>query len=115
MVVRSKLLGELRKLYKNNINVAGTHGKTTTTSMTAKVLIDANLNPTINVGVVYKYINGNVNVWANEIILNEAREYTNSFLDFNPNVEIITNIEEDHLDFYNWKISSKKSILFLIE
>lgn len=100
IVVRSKLLGELMKLYKNNINVAGTHGKTTTTSMIAKILIDANLNPTINVGAVYKFIDGNVKIGSNEIFLNEACEYTNSFLDFNPNVEIITNIEEDHLDFF---------------
>lgn len=100
MVVRSKLLGELMKLYKNNINVAGSHGKSTISSMIAKVLIDANLNTTINVGAVYKYIKGNVKIGANEIFLNEACEYTNSFLDFNPNVEIITNIEEDHLDFF---------------
>ena len=100
MVVRSKILGELMKLYKNNINVAGTHGKTTTTSMLAKILIDANLDPTINVGAMYKYINGNIRIGSNDIFLNEACEYTNSFLDFYPNIEVITNIEEDHLDFF---------------
>ena len=100
MLVRSKMLGLIMANYKNNINIAGTHGKTTTTSMISKLLIDANFNPTINVGAVFKYINGNIRIGDNNYFINEACEYTNSFLDFCPNIEIITNIEEDHLDFF---------------
>ncbi len=100
IIYRSKLLGEIMKDYKIRINVAGTHGKTTTTSMISKVLIDEKLNPTVSIGGVYEYINGNMYIGGNEIFLTEACEYTNSFLDFFPTCEVITNIEEDHLDFF---------------
>ena len=100
MIVRSKLLGEIMSCYNKRINIAGTHGKTTTTSMISKLFIDMNLDPTIMVGAIFNYINGNVKIGKKEYFINEACEYTNSFLDFCPNIEIITNIEEDHLDFF---------------
>lgn len=115
MMVRSKLLGEIMKQYNNRINIAGTHGKTTTTSMISKLMVDMNIEPTITVGAIYKYINGNVKIGDKNYFVNEACEYTNSFLDFYPNIEIITNIEEDHLDFFKDINDIRNSFRLFIE
>lgn len=100
MLSRSKLLGQMMQNYKTAINVAGTHGKTTTTSMVAHILLAADMDPTISVGGVLPCIQGNIRAGASETFLTEACEYTNSFLDFFPTISIILNIEEDHLDFF---------------
>ena len=100
MMSRAELLGCIMKLYKKVINVAGTHGKTTITSMISKVLLDLNCDPTITVGAVLKYIDGNFKLGKSDYFVAEACEYKNSFLSFNPKYVIISNIEEDHLDFF---------------
>lgn len=100
MLSRSQLLGQMMQNYKTAINVAGTHGKTTTTSMVAHILLAADMDPTISVGGVLPCIQGNIRTGASETFLTEACEYTNSFLDFFPTISIILNIEEDHLDFF---------------
>ena len=100
MLSRSQLLGQMMQNYKTAINVAGTHGKTTTTSMVAHILLSADMDPTISVGGILPCIQGNIRVGASETFLTEACEYTNSFLDFFPTISIILNIEEDHLDFF---------------
>ena len=79
---RAELLGELMQNYDIPIAVAGTHGKTTTTSMLAHILLAAETDPTISVGGVLKAIGGNVRIGASEYFLMEACEYTNSFLHF---------------------------------
>ncbi len=100
MLSRGQLLGQMMKNYKTAIGVAGTHGKTTTTSMLAEILLKAELDPTISVGGILPTIGGNIRIGHTDCMLTEACEYTNSFLDFYPTLAIILNVREDHLDFF---------------
>ena len=97
---RATLLGQLMEGYKHAINVCGTHGKTSTTSMIAEVLLDAGLDPTVHIGGQLDYIGGSTRVGSHETFVVEACEFNASFLQFHPTVAVVTNIEEDHLDFY---------------
>ncbi|MDD6102351.1 MAG: UDP-N-acetylmuramate--L-alanine ligase [Clostridiales bacterium] len=97
---RAALLGQLCKFFNEAIGVAGTHGKTTTTSMLAMILLAANTDPTISVGGILPAIGGNLRIGNGSSFLFEACEYTNSFLKFFPTHEIILNIDADHLDFF---------------
>ena len=100
MLTRAELLGEIMSNYRVAIGVAGTHGKTTTTSMITDILLKADLDPTVSVGGILPSINGNIRIGASDTFITEACEYTNSFLSFSPKIEVILNIEEDHLDFF---------------
>jgi len=100
MLGRSALLGQIMDNYKMPIAVAGTHGKTTTTSMVSTLLLAGGLDPTISVGGILPAIGGNLRIGQSDIFVTEDCEYTNSFLDFRPKVSIILNIEEDHMDFF---------------
>ena len=100
MLTRAELLGELMRNYKESVAVSGTHGKTTTTSMITDILLAADTDPTISVGGILKDIGGNIRVGGPDLFVTEACEYTNSFLSFYPTIEVILNIEEDHLDFF---------------
>ncbi len=100
MLSRAELLGQMMKNYKYAAGIAGTHGKTTTTSMVTEILMAAHKDPTISVGGILNSIGGNIRVGGSELFVTEACEYTNSFLSFYPNMEVILNIEEDHLDFF---------------
>ena len=101
MMTRAELLGRIMKNYQEAINVSGTHGKTTTTSMIGEILMEAQMDPTITVGGMMKDIGGNLRVGKSGIFLTEACEYTNSFLSFFPTIDVVLYIEEDHLDFFN--------------
>lgn len=98
---RAELLGQIMANYDTAIAVAGTHGKTTTTSMISSILLEADTDPTISVGGILPAIGGNIRVGHSKTFLTEACEYTNSFLHFFPTIGIILNIEEDHLDFFH--------------
>ncbi len=100
ILTRAELLGQIMRNYGQSIAVAGTHGKTTTTSMLSEILMDAKLDPTISVGGMLDAIGGNIRVGGPELFVTEACEYTNSFLSFFPTMELILNIEADHLDFF---------------
>lgn len=100
MLTRAQLLGQIMDNYSNSIAVAGTHGKTTTTSMVSQVLLEANTDPTITVGGILSAIGGNLRVGNSEVFISEACEYTNSFLNFRPKYSIILNVEAEHLDFF---------------
>lgn len=100
LVNRASLLSDIMKGYKYSIGVSGTHGKTSTTSMLSHILIEAKKDPTISVGGMLPLIGGNLKIGKEEFFLTEACEYTNSFLELSPNVEVILNIEADHLDFF---------------
>lgn len=100
VIDRAEFLGAVMKNYRHAIGVSGTHGKTTTTSMLAHALIGAGLDPTISVGGELDLIDGNIKTGSDEYFVTEACEYTNSFLKFYPTIALITNIEEDHLDFF---------------
>ncbi len=98
---RAELLGQIMKSYNFPIAIAGTHGKTTTTSMLSLILLSAETDPTILVGGELSQINGNYKIGGNEYLVFEACEYVESFLHFNPYISIITNVEEDHLDYFS--------------
>ena len=89
MMDRAELLGQIMTNYTNAIAVSGTHGKTTTTSMLSHILLAADTDPTISVGGILKAIHGNIRVGHSNNFITEACEYTNSFLKFNPSLEII--------------------------
>ncbi|HLP43930.1 MAG TPA: Mur ligase family protein, partial [Candidatus Nanoarchaeia archaeon] len=84
---------------KFTIAIAGTHGKTTTTAMVAQVLIDAGLDPTVIVGSLLKS-GTNFIAGKSKYLVVEACEYKRSFLNIKPDIAIITNIDDDHLDYY---------------
>lgn len=100
MLTRAELLGQIMKNYRLPIAVAGTHGKTTTTSMASEILLEARRDPTISVGGILPSIGGNIRVGGSETFITEACEYTNSFLSFFPKIGIILNMDADHLDFF---------------
>ena len=97
---RAEFLGYIMKGHKYNVAVAGTHGKTTTTSMLSNITLSANLDPTILVGGEVDAINGNFKIGESEYFVTEACEYKASFLKFFPYIGIILNIDADHLDYY---------------
>lgn len=101
IITRADFLGSIMKTYKNACGISGTHGKTTTTSMLSYALIHAGLDPTISVGGELDIIDGNIKAGNSDFFITEACEYTNSFLSFHPTIAVITNIDEDHLDFFS--------------
>ncbi len=100
IIDRAELVGQVMLNYSNSIAVAGTHGKTTTTSMLSLILLEAGMDPTISVGGILDNIGGNIRIGKSEHFITEACEYTNSFLKFNPSRSIILNVEAEHLDFF---------------
>lgn len=99
-LTRAQLLGQMMRNYKIPIAISGTHGKTTTTSMAAQILLENQDDPTLSIGGIYKPIGGNIRVGSSDHFVTEACEYTNSFLSLFPKIGMILNIEEDHLDFF---------------
>ena len=95
-----RLKGINKGTEKYNVAIAGTHGKTTTTSMLSHITIEANLDPTILVGGDVDAIHGNYKIGESEYFVTEACEYKASFLKFYPYIGIILNIDADHLDYY---------------
>lgn len=100
IIDRATLLGQVMEAYPNSIAVAGTHGKTTTTSMLAHIMDSAQLDPTVSVGGILPLIDGNIHAGTTDYFVTEACEYYNSFFHFYPKVGLVLNIEEDHLDFF---------------
>jgi len=101
IVSRAEFLGRLMGEYGGpTIAIAGTHGKTTTTAMTAEVLLAGNLDPTVLVGGEYEAIGGNARIGHGPVFLTEACEAYDSFLSLRPRVTVLTNVEADHLDHY---------------
>lgn len=97
---RAEVLGVLMDDFKNSIAISGTHGKTTTTSMVSLILENAKLDPTILVGGNLAEIGGNVKVGSGDFFVTEACEYRDSFLELRPRIEVILNIDSDHLDYF---------------
>lgn len=95
-----EFLGELAKVYKT-IAISGTNGKSTTTAMIASILIEAGFDPTVVVGTqVPNWPMKNLRIGNGKWFVTEACEHMASFLNIHPDIAVITNIEEDHLDFY---------------
>ena len=96
---RGEILGELMRM-KFGAGIAGTHGKTTTTSMAGLVVTEGGFDPTIIVGGKVTVFGSNAVVGEGDVIIIEADEYDRAFLRLTPSLAVITNIEEDHLDIY---------------
>ncbi len=99
-VTRAEALGALMNGYPTSIAVSGTHGKTTTTSMVSLILENAKTDPTVLVGGNLHEFNGNVKIGKSDLFVTEACEYMDSFLNLRPKIEIILNIDSDHLDYF---------------
>ncbi|HEY8892672.1 MAG TPA: UDP-N-acetylmuramate--L-alanine ligase [Clostridium sp.] len=97
---RAEFLGQIMKGHKYNVAVSGTHGKTTTTSMLAHIVLNEDVDPTILVGGELDAIGGNVLAGNSDYFITEACEYKASFLKFFPYIGTILNIDADHLDYY---------------
>ncbi len=109
VIDRATLVGNVMLSYKDNYAVAGSHGKTSSTSMMILVLIEAGLDPTVNLGGILDEIGGNMRLGDSDTFCVEACEYTDSFLKFHPTRAIITNIEPEHLDYFGDFETEKRS------
>ncbi|HKA37974.1 MAG TPA: UDP-N-acetylmuramate--L-alanine ligase [Thermoanaerobaculia bacterium] len=99
VIRRAEMLAEIMRL-KQGVAVAGTHGKTTTTSLAGLVLTEAGFDPTIVVGGRVRILGTNARLGKGDYLVAEADEYDRSFLELTPVVAVITNVEADHLDTY---------------
>ena len=99
VIRRSEMLGELMRM-KFGIGVAGTHGKTTTTSMIGQILTEAGLDPTIIVGGRVTNLGSNAKLGQGEYLVAEADEFDRSFLRLTPTIAVVTTLEAEHLDYY---------------
>ena len=99
VIRRAQMLGQIMRL-KQGIAIAGTHGKTTTTSLVGMILTEAGFDPTIVVGGRVRILGTNARLGRGDFLVAEADEYDRSFLELTPDVAVITNVEADHLDCY---------------
>ncbi len=99
-VERSILLGEITARYSDAVCISGTHGKTTTSSMTAQILFDAGLDPTCVIGGKLPAIHGSGRAGKSETMVCEACEFVDTFLKLYPDIAVILNIDADHLDYF---------------
>lgn len=97
---RTQAWGAISSDYSNALCIAGTHGKTTTTSMSTHIMMAADKDPTVMIGGTLPLLNAGHRVGHGNTIIMEACEYYNSFLSFHPTVAVILNVEADHLDFF---------------
>lgn len=100
VIERAQAWGWIMKAYQQAVCIAGTHGKTTTTSMMTLIGMEAGIDPTVMVGSELPAIGGTLRIGAHDCFVAESCEYTNSFLNFHPTAAVVLNIEEDHLDFF---------------
>ena len=107
VIPRAEMLAELMRM-KYGIAIAGTHGKTTTTSMVATVLSHAGIDPTIVIGGKLNTLGSNAKLGQGNYLVAEADESDGSFLTLSPTIAVVTNIDADHLDFYTGGIEEIK-------
>ena len=106
---RAELLGAVSRVYNNCIGVCGTHGKTTTTSMITEALLDSGLDPSAVIGGKLPRIDAYGRVGKSENFVCESCEFNNTFLHMNPDMAVVLNVDEDHLDFFGNLENIKKS------
>lgn len=114
VIPRAQMLSEVMNLYPKSIVVAGSHGKTTTTSMISEVLIKLKKDPTVIVGGIINNFKTHSLLGKREFLVAEADESDGSFLCYNPYIEVITNIDKEHLDFYADFNAVKKAFINFI-
>jgi glycosyltransferase involved in cell wall biosynthesis len=99
VIRRAEMLAELMRM-KQGIAIAGTHGKTTTTSLVATVLAGGNLDPTVVIGGKLKSVGSHAKMGQSEFLVAEADESDGSFLKLTPTIAVVTTLDEEHMDFY---------------
>ena len=97
---RAEAWGVIMQEYRNAICIAGTHGKTTTTSMMTHILMEAQWDPTVMIGAELPLLHSGHRVGKGDTIILESCEYCDSFLNFFPTLAVILNVEADHLDYF---------------
>ena len=97
---RIDVLSQLMDEFETSVGVSGMHGKTTCTSMIATILMGCRVDPTVHIGSELELIGGTTRVGGGDVFVAEACEYKDNFLSLNPNVEVILNIDRDHLDYF---------------
>lgn len=97
---RSTLLGQLMQGHTQALCVCGAHGKTTTSSMLAQVLLDCGMDPTVHIGGRLDALGGGSRIGSKDYFVAEACEFHGSFLEMHPTLAVVLNIDADHLDYY---------------
>ena len=110
VIPRAEMLAELMRM-KIGIAIAGTHGKTTTTSLIATVLAAGGLDPTVVIGGRLNSIGSNARLGQGEFLVAEADESDGSFLKLMPTIAVVTNIDPEHLDYYKGIEEIKEAFL----
>jgi len=110
VIPRAEMLAELMRM-KYGIAIAGTHGKTTTTSLVATVLAGGHLDPTIIVGGKLKNMGGHAKLGQSKFLVAEADESDGSFLKLSPTLAVVTTLDEEHMDYYNNMQNMKSAFL----
>lgn len=100
LMERAKLLGWLTRQYPHTVAVAGTHGKTTSTSMLCQILLQAGTDPSIFIGGRLPLLNANGHAGTNDTMVCEACEFQDHYLEMTPAVSILLNVDADHLDYF---------------
>ena len=106
---RADALGAISRIFENCIGVCGTHGKTTTSSMITQVLLEAGLDPSAVIGGKLPVIDAYGRYGHSQNFVCESCEFNNTFLKMNPDMAVILNVDEDHLDFFGNLDNIKKS------
>ena len=106
---RAQAWGEIMRSYKNAVCIAGTHGKTTTTSMMTHILMEADMDPTVMIGGYLPLLHAGHRVGHGDTIVLESCEYCDSFLNFFPTLAVVLNVEADHLDYFKDLADIQKS------
>ncbi len=114
VITRAEMLAELMRV-KYGVAIAGSHGKTTTTSLVATVLRAAGLDPTVVVGGRMQALGTNARLGAGDLLVAEADESDGSFLRLTPTVAVVTNIDPEHLDFYRTHEALKDAFVSFVE
>ena len=110
VVSRGEMLAEVMRL-QDGIAIAGTHGKTTTTSLVGTVLAGGNLDPTVVIGGRLKSIGGHAQFGESDILVAEADESDGSFLHLSPTIAVVTTLDEEHMDYYKTLENMKETFL----
>lgn len=113
VIPRAEMLAELMRM-KHGIAIAGTHGKTTTTSLVATVLAGGGLDPTVIIGGRLKSFGGHAKLGQSEFLVAEADESDGSFLRLSPTIAVVTTLDREHMDYYGTLGKMKKAFLSFI-
>lgn len=113
VIPRAEMLGELMRM-KHGIAIAGTHGKTTTTSLVATILAGGKLDPTVVIGGRLKSLGSNAKLGQSEFLVAEADESDGSFLRLTPTIAVVTTLDEEHMDHYKTLDNMKDSFLVFL-